>query len=235
MSMVLTPTSTFQWSAPSIQTEDRPAANGRLVPVLRVFSQRHILPYILLDMWSYPKEVLHHANRSSEGVLTPGLVNPQPIPHQKHRVSLRVLSSFYSINIPAPKSAKPWTVSKPTFAPKRDFFPLRKTRFRFVQKGVRVSFSGDLFWLSCLSGALLALLLFSSLGVFLWVISGILFGRMSRMFSFRRFVSTTKRPTSPHLSIYQPQLTWYLSSAFRITGVMYVGRKLWGRVFRAGL
>ncbi|KAJ1983576.1 hypothetical protein H4R34_001197 [Dimargaris verticillata] len=26
------------------------------------------------------------------------------------------------------------------------------------------------------------------------------------------------RPVSPHLSIYQPQLTWYLSSATRITG-----------------
>ncbi|KAJ1960571.1 hypothetical protein H4R35_007533, partial [Dimargaris xerosporica] len=26
------------------------------------------------------------------------------------------------------------------------------------------------------------------------------------------------RPISPHLSIYQPQLTWYLSSATRITG-----------------
>lgn len=28
------------------------------------------------------------------------------------------------------------------------------------------------------------------------------------------------RPVSPHLTIYQPQLTWYLSSLHRITGVM---------------
>jgi len=53
-------------------------------------------------------------------------------------------------------------------------------------------------------------------------------------FPFRRLLSTNttttkakpQRPTSPHLTIYQPQLTWYLSSAFRITGVMYVGSKL---------
>jgi hypothetical protein len=31
------------------------------------------------------------------------------------------------------------------------------------------------------------------------------------------------RPTSPHLSIYQPQLTWYMSSAHRITGVALGG------------
>ncbi|KAJ1678212.1 cytochrome b subunit of succinate dehydrogenase, Sdh3p, partial [Spiromyces aspiralis] len=30
------------------------------------------------------------------------------------------------------------------------------------------------------------------------------------------------RPVSPHLSIYQPQLTWYLSSAHRLTGVTVV-------------
>ncbi|RSH87253.1 cytochrome b subunit of succinate dehydrogenase, Sdh3p [Saitozyma podzolica] len=28
-----------------------------------------------------------------------------------------------------------------------------------------------------------------------------------------------KRPTSPHLTIYQPQLTWYMSGLTRITGV----------------
>ncbi|EEB08749.1 succinate dehydrogenase cytochrome b subunit [Schizosaccharomyces japonicus yFS275] len=31
------------------------------------------------------------------------------------------------------------------------------------------------------------------------------------------------RPNSPHLTIYQPQLTWYLSSAHRITGVALSG------------
>ncbi|KAI7904510.1 uncharacterized protein BX663DRAFT_550187 [Cokeromyces recurvatus] len=31
------------------------------------------------------------------------------------------------------------------------------------------------------------------------------------------------RPTSPHLSIYQPQLTWYMSSAHRLTGVALGG------------
>ncbi|KIR67411.1 succinate dehydrogenase, cytochrome b556 subunit [Cryptococcus bacillisporus CA1873] len=31
------------------------------------------------------------------------------------------------------------------------------------------------------------------------------------------------RPTSPHLAIYQPQLTWYLSSLHRITGVAFGG------------
>ncbi|SCU78514.1 LAME_0A04742g1_1 [Lachancea meyersii CBS 8951] len=52
----------------------------------------------------------------------------------------------------------------------------------------------------------------------------------------RRLVSTVKtnaaeeqqiliaqrknRPVSPHLTIYQPQLTWYLSSLHRITGVI---------------
>ncbi|SCU94577.1 LADA_0G09450g1_1 [Lachancea dasiensis] len=56
-----------------------------------------------------------------------------------------------------------------------------------------------------------------------------------RMMS-RRLVSTTKtstteqqqvliaqrknRPVSPHLTIYQPQLTWYLSSLHRVTGVV---------------
>ncbi|KAF8425544.1 succinate dehydrogenase cytochrome b subunit family protein [Tirmania nivea] len=32
-----------------------------------------------------------------------------------------------------------------------------------------------------------------------------------------------KRPVSPHLSIYQPQLTWYLSSLNRLTGVALSG------------
>ncbi|RPA86321.1 cytochrome b560 subunit of succinate dehydrogenase [Ascobolus immersus RN42] len=32
-----------------------------------------------------------------------------------------------------------------------------------------------------------------------------------------------KRPISPHLSIYQPQLTWYMSSFTRITGVALSG------------
>ncbi|CEP63587.1 succinate dehydrogenase cytochrome b subunit SDH3 LALA0_S08e05996g [Lachancea lanzarotensis] len=52
----------------------------------------------------------------------------------------------------------------------------------------------------------------------------------------RRLVSTVKssaaeehqilmaqrknRPVSPHLTIYQPQLTWYLSSLHRVTGVL---------------
>ncbi|KAF8536414.1 mitochondrial succinate dehydrogenase subunit C [Trichophaea hybrida] len=31
------------------------------------------------------------------------------------------------------------------------------------------------------------------------------------------------RPIAPHLSIYQPQLTWYMSSANRVTGVMLAG------------
>ncbi|KAL1936687.1 hypothetical protein VTP01DRAFT_821 [Rhizomucor pusillus] len=31
------------------------------------------------------------------------------------------------------------------------------------------------------------------------------------------------RPISPHLSIYQPQITWYLSAAHRITGVAVGG------------
>lgn len=31
------------------------------------------------------------------------------------------------------------------------------------------------------------------------------------------------RPTSPHLTIYQPQLTWYLSSLHRVTGVLLAG------------
>ncbi|KAJ1915349.1 cytochrome b subunit of succinate dehydrogenase, Sdh3p [Mycoemilia scoparia] len=31
------------------------------------------------------------------------------------------------------------------------------------------------------------------------------------------------RPISPHLTIYQPQITWYLSSAHRITGVAVCG------------
>ncbi|KAI8869616.1 cytochrome b560 subunit of succinate dehydrogenase [Ramicandelaber brevisporus] len=31
------------------------------------------------------------------------------------------------------------------------------------------------------------------------------------------------RPNSPDLSIYQPQLTWYMSSAHRITGVAAAG------------
>ena len=31
------------------------------------------------------------------------------------------------------------------------------------------------------------------------------------------------RPVSPHLTIYQPQITWYLSGAHRITGVAVGG------------
>jgi len=31
------------------------------------------------------------------------------------------------------------------------------------------------------------------------------------------------RPSSPHLTIYQPQLTWYLSSLHRVTGVLLAG------------
>jgi len=31
------------------------------------------------------------------------------------------------------------------------------------------------------------------------------------------------RPIAPHLSIYQPQLTWYMSSANRLTGVLLAG------------
>ncbi|WBW75620.1 succinate dehydrogenase (ubiquinone) cytochrome b subunit [Schizosaccharomyces osmophilus] len=31
------------------------------------------------------------------------------------------------------------------------------------------------------------------------------------------------RPNSPHLSIYEPQLTWYLSSLHRVTGVALAG------------
>lgn len=31
------------------------------------------------------------------------------------------------------------------------------------------------------------------------------------------------RPVSPHLTIYQPQITWYLSSLHRITGVAMAG------------
>lgn len=31
------------------------------------------------------------------------------------------------------------------------------------------------------------------------------------------------RPVSPHLTIYQPQLTWYMSSAHRLTGVALGG------------
>lgn len=36
------------------------------------------------------------------------------------------------------------------------------------------------------------------------------------------------RPNSPHLTIYQPQLTWYLSVLTRITGVGLSGRELVG-------
>src|SRR5690606_22278871 len=32
-----------------------------------------------------------------------------------------------------------------------------------------------------------------------------------------------RRPIAPHLSIYQPQLTWYLSALNRITGVTVAG------------
>merc|ERR1711890_181790 len=33
----------------------------------------------------------------------------------------------------------------------------------------------------------------------------------------------TNRPVSPHLTIYQPQLTWYLSGLHRVTGVAMAG------------
>lgn len=33
------------------------------------------------------------------------------------------------------------------------------------------------------------------------------------------------RPTSPHLTIYQPQLTWYMSAFNRITAAAIGGRK----------
>ncbi|CCX09740.1 hypothetical protein FPQ18DRAFT_333991 [Pyronema domesticum] len=32
-----------------------------------------------------------------------------------------------------------------------------------------------------------------------------------------------KRPIAPHLSIYEPQLTWYMSAANRVTGVALAG------------
>lgn len=32
-----------------------------------------------------------------------------------------------------------------------------------------------------------------------------------------------RRPVSPHLNIYQPQLTWYMSGAHRLTGVALGG------------
>lgn len=34
------------------------------------------------------------------------------------------------------------------------------------------------------------------------------------------------RPVSPHLQIYQPQITWYLSGLHRVTGVALGGGKL---------
>jgi len=39
-----------------------------------------------------------------------------------------------------------------------------------------------------------------------------------------------KRPISPHLSIYQPQLTWYVSGLHRITGCVMAGVLLTGSV-----
>lgn len=58
-------------------------------------------------------------------------------------------------------------------------------------------------------------------------------------FASRRLVSTARasvaeekqiliaqrknRPVSPHLTIYQPQLTWYLSSVHRVSGVILAG------------
>lgn len=58
----------------------------------------------------------------------------------------------------------------------------------------------------------------------------------TRQLLSKRFVSTLKttvkeeeqllvsqrkhRPVSPHLTIYQPQLTWYLSSVHRVSGVL---------------
>ncbi|KAI1732204.1 succinate dehydrogenase/Fumarate reductase transmembrane subunit domain-containing protein [Ditylenchus destructor] len=38
----------------------------------------------------------------------------------------------------------------------------------------------------------------------------------------------SNRPISPHLSIYQPQLTWYLSGLHRITGCVMAGTLLVG-------
>lgn len=66
--------------------------------------------------------------------------------------------------------------------------------------------------------------------------SSVVFTRASRAVLGRRFQSQTvktsfakeheilvaqraNRPVSPHLTIYQPQLTWYLSSLHRMTGV----------------
>jgi succinate dehydrogenase (ubiquinone) cytochrome b560 subunit len=34
------------------------------------------------------------------------------------------------------------------------------------------------------------------------------------------------RPVSPHLTIYQPQITWYLSGAHRVTGAAIGGGKV---------
>ncbi|QLQ78103.1 hypothetical protein HG537_0A03500 [Torulaspora globosa] len=67
--------------------------------------------------------------------------------------------------------------------------------------------------------------------------SGVVVSRASRAVLGKRFNSQTvktsfqkeqeilvaqrrNRPVSPHLTIYQPQLTWYLSSLHRITGVL---------------
>jgi succinate dehydrogenase (ubiquinone) cytochrome b560 subunit len=42
--------------------------------------------------------------------------------------------------------------------------------------------------------------------------------------SYKILVEQRKhRPTSPHLTIYQPQITWYLSSLNRITGAVMSG------------
>ncbi|SCV00502.1 LAMI_0G05468g1_1 [Lachancea mirantina] len=42
------------------------------------------------------------------------------------------------------------------------------------------------------------------------------------------------RPVSPHLTIYQPQLTWYLSSLHRVTGV-FLGFGFFGVVIAFGV
>ncbi|ODQ67893.1 cytochrome b560 subunit of succinate dehydrogenase [Nadsonia fulvescens var. elongata DSM 6958] len=43
------------------------------------------------------------------------------------------------------------------------------------------------------------------------------------------------RPVSPHLTIYQPQLTWYLSSVHRVTGVALAGAFYAGLISYVGL
>ena len=39
--------------------------------------------------------------------------------------------------------------------------------------------------------------------------------------ALRKYASAAvKRPLSPHLTIYQPQLTWLLSISYRVSGVV---------------